>query len=103
MTWYTFFMTTNVLLLGWFAGRDSRHYDAKPMTAVSILFIALNFLGSVSTWMVAHSVSEHAPNAYRDLILWAGFANIGGLIGNIFLWSYLVRIRRNVSAAKPAV
>jgi hypothetical protein len=103
MMWYTFFMTTNVLLLGWFAGRDSRHYDAKPMTAVSVLFVILNLLGSVSTGFVAYSVGGQAPDPYKLLIHWAGVANIGGLFGNVFLWIYLARVRRNVTAPKPTV
>ncbi len=90
MAWYTFFMTSNVLLLGWFASRDSRHYDSKPLIAVSSLFIVLNCLGSGSTWMVAHSVGHIAPVEYQTLILYAGYANIAGLMGNVLIWAYLI-------------
>jgi hypothetical protein len=90
MTWYTFFMTSNVLLLGWFASKDSSDYDSKPLIAVSSLFIVLNCLGSGSTWMVAHSVGQSAPVEYRTLILYAGYANIAGLMGNVTIWAYLI-------------
>lgn len=94
MAWYTFFMTSNVLLLGWFASKDSRHYDSKPLIAVSSLFIVLNCLGSGSTWMVAHSVGHSAPVEYQTLILYAGYANIAGLMGNVLIWGYLIVLQR---------
>jgi prolipoprotein diacylglyceryltransferase len=96
MGWYTFFMTTNVALMGWFAGKDAKDYDPKPRTAVSLLFIVLNLFGVCSTLMVSHSVRqlEQLPAPFYPLILWAGIANTGGLLGNIFIWIYLIRLGR---------
>lgn len=96
MAWYTFFMTSNVVLMGWFASRDSKDFDTKPLTAVSLLFIGLNLLGSVSTAMVARSVGKQAPCVFQPLIFWAGVANVGGLLGNVFIWAYLIRLRKNI-------
>jgi prolipoprotein diacylglyceryltransferase len=94
MTWYTFFMTSNVVIMGWFASKDSKEFDPKPLTAVSYLFIVLNLFGVVSTLMVSRSVGQHAPEVFQPLIFWAGYANMGGLLGNVFIWAYLIRIRQ---------
>lgn len=78
MTWYTFFMTSNVAIMGWFASKDSRDYNIKAVAAVAILFIFLNLLGTISTWIVAHSADKPAPHPFKNLIHWAGYANICG-------------------------
>jgi hypothetical protein len=64
-------MTTNVAIMGWFAGKDAKEYDPKPLTAVSILFIVLNLFGVCSTWMVPHSVrqlQQHLPQEFNQLM-----------------------------------
>lgn len=96
MTWYTFFMTSNVVIMGWFAGKDSKDFDPRPLTAVSRLFILLNLFGIVSTAMVARYVGQQAPDVFKPLIFWAGVANIGGLLGNVFIWVYLIRLRKKI-------
>jgi hypothetical protein len=94
MVWYTFFMTANLAIMGWFCSKDSDQYNTKPLVAVSSLFIVLNLIGAISTWMVAHSVGNSGvPEIFRRLILWSGCANITGLLGNVLIWVYIIKVR----------
>ena len=94
MTWYTFFVTANVAIMGWFFGRESHHHDPKPLIAISALFMFLNVLGCATTLLVASTVGEVVPAGFKTLIRFAGYANGAALAGNVVVWGFLLRTLR---------
>jgi hypothetical protein len=63
MQWYTFFVTANLLVMGWFFSKDVRNH--KPLLPVSILFLSLNILGAASTWLVGYYMAREVPSLSR--------------------------------------
>jgi hypothetical protein len=102
MTWYTFFVTANLLVMGWFYSKDVG--DHKPLIPVSILFLCLDILGAFSTGLVGYYMAREVPSDFRGLVAWAAGVTAIALLGVGSVWVYLIKItmnsRRESSRAK---
>jgi hypothetical protein len=90
MTWYTFFVTANLLVMGWFYSKDVS--DHKPLIPVSILFLCLDILGAFSTGLVGYYMAKEVPADFRGLVAWAAGVTSVALLGVGFVWVYLIKI-----------
>jgi prolipoprotein diacylglyceryltransferase len=90
MNWYTFFVTANILLLGWFYSKDSK--DQKPPKPAGYIFLMLNLFGAITSNLVGYFLS-HEAGRFGFLMIWAGATNSVGLLGIAFLWVHTVRTR----------
>jgi hypothetical protein len=88
MNWYTFFVTANVLLLGWFYSKDAKDY--KPPRQVGFIFLMLNVFGAASSNIVGFFLYREAGK-FAFLMLWAGVVNSLGLLGIAYLWFHTIR------------
>jgi hypothetical protein len=86
MTWHTFFIIANVLVLGWVFGRTIEEGVRHLLEPVCWLLILLNCLTAASTVVVACTVQGDAPETYRTLIVWAGIVNSMGSIAAALVW-----------------
>jgi hypothetical protein len=87
MQWYTFFVTANLLIMGWFHSKEIK--SNTPLVPVARLFQFCNLLGAVSTGMVGYYVSNNIP-AYARLIRWAAISNGLALLGTAFVWGLVI-------------
>jgi hypothetical protein len=90
MTWYPFFVTANLLVMGWFYSKDVS--DHKPLIPVSILFLCLDILGAFSTGLVGYYMAKEVPADFRGLVAWAAGVTSVALLGVGFVWVYLIKI-----------
>lgn len=90
MSWYTFFITANIVILGWFFGKETHPTVQKPFAGISFLFFFLNVLGAVSTIKIAHWIATIAPQSFSALVLWSAWANCVALLGIAIVWAYLI-------------
>jgi prolipoprotein diacylglyceryltransferase len=90
MNWYTFFVTANILLLGWFYRKEAK--DHKPPKPVGYIFLMLNVIGAITSNLVGYFLS-HEAGKFGVLMIWAGATNSVGLLGIAFLWVHTVRIK----------
>jgi hypothetical protein len=90
MTWYTFLVTANLLVMGWFYSKDVS--DHKPLIPVSILFLCLDILGAFSTGLVGYYMAKEVPADFRGLVAWAAGVTSVALLGVGFVWVYLIKI-----------
>jgi hypothetical protein len=95
MNWYTFFVTANLLVMGWFFSKDIRNH--KPLLPVSILFLSLNILGAFSTALVGIYMASEVPGHFRNLVFWAAGVTATALLGVGSIWVYLIRENLKVS------
>ena len=91
MSWYTFFFTANLVIMGWCFGKESRSHDSKPLIFIASLFSFLNLMGAVSTMRVGWSVAPIAPAQFQKLISWSAWINVSALVGTAFVWLLLIR------------
>jgi hypothetical protein len=90
MTWYTFFVTANLLVMGWFYSKDVSNH--KPLIPVSLLFLCLDILGAFSTGLVGYYMAKEVPADFRGLVAWAAGVTAVALLGVGFVWVYLIKI-----------
>lgn len=106
MTWYTFFFTANLVIMGWCFGKESRGHAHRPLIVISSLFFFLNLMGAVSTMRVGYSVAPVAPPQFKWLIIWSAWINATALVGTAVVWLLLVlNLRREAThqdAGHPA-
>lgn len=91
MTWYTFFVTANLVIMGWCFGKESRSHDRRPLIFIAGLFSFLNLMGAVSTMRVGWSVAPIAPARFQNLIGWSACINASALVGTALVWLLLIR------------
>ncbi len=91
MTWYTFFFTANLVIMGWCFGKESRSHDRRPLIFIAGLFSFLNLMGAVSTMRVGWSVAPVAPKQFQNLIVWSAWINTSALVGTAVVWLLLIR------------
>lgn len=103
MSWYTFFLSSNIIVLGWIFGTKIDE-SVKPMlTPIGILFCILNLLATSSTVLVGYTTISSAPNqAFRELIRWAAIANATATIGFFAVWGICIRRLNKSSPALSA-
>jgi hypothetical protein len=89
MNWYTFFVTANLLVMGWFFSKDVHNH--KPLLPVSILFLSLDILGAASTFLVGYYMAREVPSDFHDLVVWAACITAIALLGVGSIWVYLIR------------
>jgi hypothetical protein len=89
MNWYTFFVTANLLVMGWFFSKDVKNH--KPLLPVSALFLSLNILGAFSTGLVGWYMASEVPPHFRGLVGWAAAVTAAALLGVGSIWVYLMR------------
>jgi len=89
MNWYTFFVTANLLVMGWFFSKDIHNH--KPLLPVSILFLSLDILGAASTWLVGYYMAGEVPAHFHNLVLWAATITATALLGVGSIWVYLIK------------
>jgi hypothetical protein len=91
MSWYTFFFTANLVIMGWCFGKESRSQDRRPLIFIAGLFSFLNLMGAVSTLKVGWSVAPVAPRQFQELIGWSARINASALVGTAIVWLLLIR------------
>jgi hypothetical protein len=89
MQWYTFFVTANLLIMGWFYSKEVKPDRRKSLIALGRLFQFFNLLGATSTAMVGYYVALSVPNFAR-LIHWAAISNGLALLGTAYVWNYII-------------
>jgi hypothetical protein len=94
MQWYTYFLTSNLLVMSWFYSKENGGADTRNLVLIARLFQCLDFLGTVSTVMVGYYVSRAVPDFSR-LIVWAASANACGLLGIAYVWQRIIRATRS--------
>src|SRR5579875_3178301 len=96
MLWFTFFLSTNGVVLGWLAGRRTEE-SAKPLLEpVCWFFIVLDLVTLASTVVVASTVKGDAPASYQSLIVLCGLANSVAAIVAAGVWFVVWRgVRRS--------
>jgi hypothetical protein len=88
MVWYTFFVTANVVVLGWLCVREVDRRRLLPVVGLSVL---LSLLTLGSTAMVGYVLHDVAPKPFGTLIVFAAVANALGLFGVIWAWTKAMR------------
>jgi len=92
MTWYTFFLSSNFIVMGWIFGTKIEDSAKQMLTPICWLFIVLNLFATASTIDVGWVVHPAAPNgSYGHLIFWAAFANAAATIGFAVVWGLCLR------------
>jgi hypothetical protein len=86
MQWYTFFVTANLLIMGWFYSKEIK--VNAPIVPLARLFQFLNVLGAISTGLVGYFVSGQVAE-FSKLIKWSAFSNCVGLIGIAYVWGMI--------------
>jgi hypothetical protein len=94
MNWYTFFVTANLLALGWFYSKDAR----RPPQMICFVFAMLNVCGAGSSLIVGYYISGEAGKFYA-LVVWSTVINALGLLGISAIW--IVTLRENARSNKP--
>ena len=90
MTWYTFFVTANLLVMGWFYSKDVSNH--KPLIPVSLLFLCLDILGAFSTGLVGYYMAKEVPADFRGLVAWAaGVTAVGATVARDGLFRICAR------------
>jgi hypothetical protein len=89
MQWFTFFVTANLLVMGWFRSGNKKTEASTGPVPVARLFQGLNVLGSITTGMVGYYVSRNIPE-YSHLVVWAAIANVLTLLGIAYVWGLVI-------------
>jgi hypothetical protein len=87
MQWYTFFVTANLLIMGWFYSKEIK--TSTPIVPIARLFQFLNILGAISTGVVGYFVSRQIAE-FSTLIRWSAFSNGIGLLGIAYVWGRII-------------
>jgi hypothetical protein len=94
MSWYTFFFTANLVIMGWCFGKESPSRHHRPLMVIAGLFSFLNLMGAVSTMKVGWSVAPVAPPKFQNLITWSAWINASALVGTAVVWLLLIHTLR---------
>jgi hypothetical protein len=87
MTWYTFFLSSNIIVMGWIFGTKIDDSVKKMLRPICWLFIVLNLFATASSIDVGWVVYPSVPNgSYKHLIFWAAFANAAATVGFAVVW-----------------
>ena len=89
MQWYNFFVTANLLIIGWFVSKDVKAQGRASLVPIARLFQILNLLGATSTGFVGFYVARDVQR-YGALIHWAALSNALGLLGIAYVWGRLI-------------
>jgi F0F1-type ATP synthase membrane subunit a len=87
MTWYTFFVVANVVVLGWICGKGVQSKEALRPLALLCVLLSLLTLGS--TAMVGYTLHSVVAAPFGTLIVFAAVANAVGLVGVMYAWAKL--------------
>ncbi len=109
MTWYTFFFTSNLIVMSWvFTGKELR---TDHLWLLCLFWIVLNISGAISSFMLAKYSTNMASRMNRilchlssssfsadksspfpvQLSVFGAYANGAALIINIGVWIYIWR------------
>jgi hypothetical protein len=84
MSWYTFFVGANLLVMGWFHSKDVK--TSPSLNALSGLFAFLNICGVGSSIVLMRYLSGTVPEL-QTVIYFCGTANSIGLVGIAIAWT----------------
>jgi len=93
MQWYTFFVTANLLIMGWFHSKEVKADGRSALVPVARLFQFCNVLGAISTGMVGWYVSLVADR-FATLVRWAAISNGLALVGTAYVWGRIIEKAR---------
>ena len=87
MGWYTFFITANLIVLGYFHSKDTKLAERKTLLPLCLLFAVLGMLGTASAFYIAKNIAVCVPR-FSNVITYSVWANNCALWGIALFWMW---------------
>jgi hypothetical protein len=65
INWYTFFITANLIALGWFYAKDS----SRPPSGMCFIFVIQNLLGIATSILIGYFIAPEAGKFFWLVVL----------------------------------